>query len=107
MGKVKKYVPKSFVYSAREVTDEKEAISQYGSMPVCSDEMILTDLYGNEQPESKEHLQERYIEVEIEEDKLKVDKDEMAYQYANFYLNNTEDELYISFQEEVRERNNK
>lgn len=107
MGKVKKYVPRGFVYSAREVTNETEAISQYGCMPVCRDEMILVDLYGNEQPETKEHLQERYIQVEIEEEKLEIDKDAMASGYANWNLNSEEDETYINnFQQKVKERNN-
>lgn len=109
MGRKTLYVNKKFVFHAREATENTEALSQFGNMKVFKGEMILTDLYGNEIPETKELFEENYIQVEINEGEL--DTDAMAYRYAtmtDWMTSNEEDSNYINdFQQKVRERNNK
>lgn len=109
MGRKTLYVNKKFVFHAREATENTEALSQFGSMKVLKGEFILTDLYGNEMPETKEFLEKNYIQVEIEDEKL--DTDAMAYGYAtmtDWMTSNEENSDYINdFQQKVKERNNK
>ncbi|WP_299831757.1 hypothetical protein [uncultured Metabacillus sp.] len=98
MGRVKRYVPKGFIFDAEEVKENGEAVSQYGIMPIFAGEIKLVDLYKNELPETKELFESKYIQVEIEEDKLEIDKEDMAAMYASYgswMTNNEEDENYI------------
>lgn len=70
MGKETVYVNKKFVFRAREVKEKCKAVSQYGEMSMFPGEICLTDLYGNEMPETKELFDEHYIPLNVDEEKL-------------------------------------
>lgn len=99
MGKQTVYVNKKFVFYADDVTENGEAVSQYGSMPIFKGEVRLTDLFGNEMPETKSVLDKNYIQFEVEKEKLKVDKVDMANAYESmdsWLPNEEENETYIN-----------